>query len=201
MYAINEILVMNSIKKIFLIFLLFQFNIKLLSQDLKKIDGFAITLKTGPSISFNDPNEVNLPIDVMGLEVNILNNNFIYSVDYLGHDKTGILLGFNLPSQNQLGIMMGKYKGEKKIRIQYQAGINMFWGQFYNPDGTQPVLMSLGGPSKSFSTVGAVSKVGFKYFPLENLSIGIDFQINLNSVKSLYMPMFSIEIGKLRNAI
>lgn len=201
MYAINEILVMNSIKKIFLIFLLFQFNIKLLSQDLKKIDGFAINLKTGPSISLNDPNEVNLPIDVMGLEVNILNNNFIYSVDYLGHDKTGILLGFNLPSQNQLGIMMGKYKGEKKIRIQYQAGINMFWGQFYNPDGTQPVLMSLGGPSKSFSTVGAVSKVGFKYFPLENLSIGIDFQINLNSVKSLYMPMFSIEIGKLRNAI
>lgn len=192
---------MNIIKNLLLIFFLLQFNDKLLSQDLKEIDGFAINLKIGPSISFNDPNEMNLPIDVMGLEVNILNNNFIYSVDYLGHDKTGILLGFNLPSQNQLGIMMGKYKGEKKFRIQYQAGINMFWGQFYNPDGTQPVFMSLGGPSKSFSTVGAVSKVGFKYFPLENLSIGIDFQVNLNSVKSLYMPMFSIEIGKLRNAI
>ena len=192
---------MNINKKLLLIFILLQFNDKLLGQDLKKTDGFAINLKIGPSISFNDPNEVNLPIDVMGLELNILNNNFIYSVEYLGHDKTGILLGFNLPSQNQLGIMIGKYKGEKKIRIQYQTGINMFWGQFYNPGGTQPVLMSLGGPSKFFSTVGAVSKVGFKYFRLKNLSFGIDFQINLNSVKSLYMPMFSIGIGELRNAI
>ena len=85
----------------------------MICQVLKEIDGFAINLKIGPSISFNDPNEGNLPIDVMGLEVNILDKNFIYSVDYIGHDKTGILLGFNLPSQNQLDIMMGKYKGEK----------------------------------------------------------------------------------------
>ncbi len=166
----------NIIKKIFLIFLLFQFNNKLLSQDLKKIDGFAINPKIGPSFSFNDAN------DVMGLEVNILKNNFIYSIDYLGHNKILILIGFNDPSQNQLGIMMGKYIGEKYFRIQYQAGINLFWGRFSNPGDAQPWI-GFGGPSTSFFTVGAVSKVGFKYIPLKKISIGIDLQMNLNFKK------------------
>ena len=186
---------MNIIKKIFLIFLLFQFNNKLLSQDLKKIDGFAINPKIGPTFSVDGGNA----LPSMGVEFNILKNKFIYSIDYIGHDILAALI-LNDPSQNQLDIMMGKYKGEKYFRIQYQAGINIFWGKFSNPGSSNPWI---GGSSSSssFFTVGAVSKVGLKYIPLKNLSVGIDFQINLNSVKTLYMPMFSIEIGKLRNAI
>ena len=184
---------MNIIKKIFLIFILFQFNNQLLSQDVQKIDGFAINPKIGPSFTVNGGND----LPSIGLEFNILKNEFIYSLDYIGHDILAAII-FNDPSQNQLGIMMGKYKGEKYFRIQYQAGINMFWGEFSNPGSSNPWI---GGSSSrsSFFTVGAVSKVGFKYIPLKNLSIGIDFQINLNSVKTLYMPMFSLEIGKLKN--
>ena len=164
-------------------------------QDLKEFNGFAINPKIGPSFTVNGGND----LPSIGPEFNILKNKFIYSLDYIGHDILAALI-FNGPSQNQLGIMMGKYKGEKYFRIQYQAGINMFWGEFSNPGSSNPWI---GGSSSSssFFTVGAVSKVGFKYIPLKYLSIGIDFQINLNSVKTLYMPMFSIEIGKLRNAI
>ena len=136
---------------------------------------------------------------VIGLGINVLKNKFLYSLDYLGHDKLGALI-LNHPSQNQLGLLMGKYHGERYFRFQYQAGLNIFWGEFPNPGSSNPWIGG-GSSGSSFFTVGAVSKVGFKYIPLKNLSVGIDFQINLNTVKTLYMPMFSIEIGKLRNAI
>ena len=174
-------------KNIILIFLLFQFNNKLLSQDLKKIDGFAINPKIGPAFTKHGGNE----LPSAGIEINILKNKFIYSLGYIAH---------NFLDQNQIGIMMGKYKGEKYFRIQYKAGINIFWGKFSKPGSSNPWI-GVSSSSSSFFTLGAVSKVGLKYIPLKNLSIGIDFQVNLNSVKTLYMPMFSIEIGKLRNAI
>ena len=185
---------MNSIKKIFLIFLLLQFNNKLFSQDLKKIDGFTTNTKIGPLFSADGGND----LPSMGVEFNILKNKFIYSLDYIGHDILAALI-FNDPSQNQLDIMMGKYKGEKYFRVHYQAGINIFWGKFSNPGSSNPWI-GVSSSSSSFFTAGIVSKVGFKYIPLKNLSVGIDFQINLNSVKTLYMPMFCVEIGKVRNA-
>ena len=174
-------------KNIILIFLLFQFNNKLLSQDLKKIDGFTINPKIGPAFTKHGGNE----LPSTGIEINILKNKLIYSLDYIAH---------NFLDQNQIGIMMGKYKGEKYFRIQYKAGINIFWGKFSKPGSSNPWI-GVSSSGSSFFTLGTVSKVGLKYIPLKNLSIGIDFQVNLNSVKTLYMPMFSIEIGELRNAI
>ena len=179
---------MNIIKKIFLIFLLFQFNNKLLSQDLKKIDGFAINPKIGPAFTMLGGN--NLPS--AGLEFNILKNKFIYSLDYIAH---------NFLNQNQIAIMMGKYKGDKYFRIQYQAGINMFWGKYSTTGTTQPWINTSVGNSSSFYTLGAITKVGLKFIPLKNLSIGTDLLINLNLKETMFMPMLSIEIGKLRNAI
>ena len=189
---------MNFIKKLVLVFLLLQFQNQLFGQDVQKIDGFGINPKIGPSFSLNDGD---LDIAVMGLEVNILKNKFIYSIDYLGHNKIGTLIGFNDPSQNQLSIMMGKYKGEGNFRIQYQAGINVFWGQFRSSGGTQPWIGIGGGSRSSFSTIGAVSKIGFKCISSKNVSIGIDLQTNLNVEKILIMPLFSIEIGNLRNTM
>ena len=187
---------MNFIKKLVLVVLLLQFNNQLFSQDVQKIDGFGINPKIGPSFSLNYGGG-----SVMGLEVNILKNKFIYSMDYLGHNKFGTLIGFNDPSQNQLSIMLGKYKGEKQFRIQYQAGINVFWGQFSSSSGTQPWIGIGGGSRTPFSTIGVASKIGFKGISSKNVSIGIDLQMNLNAEKILIMPLFSIEIGNLRNTI
>jgi len=184
---------MSILKNIILILLLFQFNNKLLSQVVKEIDGFAFNPKIGPSFDADNGNEQ----PVIGLEVNVLKNNFIYSLGYLGHNKLGALI-LNGPSQNQFGIILGKYIGEKHFRVQYQAGINLFWGSYSNSSGSSPWING-SNSSSPFFTVGAESKIGFKYIPLKNLSIGIDFQVNLNYVKTLYMPMFSLEIGKLKN--
>tara|TARA_B100001939_G_scaffold199741_1_gene171692 strand:+ start:874 stop:1419 length:546 start_codon:yes stop_codon:yes gene_type:complete len=177
---------MNFIKKLVLVVLLLQFNNQLFSQDVQKIDGFGINPKIGPSFSLNYGGG-----SVMGLEVNILKNKFIYSIDYLGHNKFGTLIGFNDPSQNQLSIMMGKYKGEKQFRIQYQAGINVFWGQFSSSSGTQPWIGIGGGSRTSFSTIGVASKIGFKGISSKNVSIGIDLQMNLNAEKTLIMPLIN----------
>ena len=137
-------------KNIILIFLLLQFNNKLLSQDLKKIDGFAINPKIGPA--FTELGGNNLPS--AGIEINILKNKFMYSLDYIAH---------NFLDQNQIGIMMGKYKGEKYFRIQYQAGINMFWGEFSNPGSSNPWIGG-GSSGSSFFTVGAVTKLDLNIF-------------------------------------
>ena len=178
---------MKIIKNIFLILILLQFNNKLLSQELKEFNGFAINPKIGPAFTKLGGND----LPSVGMEINILKNNFIYSLDYIGH---------NFLDQNQLGIMIGKYKGEKYFRIQYQAGINMFWGEYSTPGQTQPWVGGSGSTS-SFFTAGAVSKVGLKFIPLKNLSIGVDLQVNINLEKTMFMPMLSIEIGKLRNPI
>ncbi|MAR68054.1 MAG: hypothetical protein CL833_12475 [Crocinitomicaceae bacterium] len=180
---------MNFIKKLVLVVLLLQFNNQLFSQDVQKIDGFGINPKIGPSFSLTDGGDY--WGSVMGLEVNILKNKFIYSIDYLGHNKFGTLIGFNDPSQNQLSIMMGKYKGEKQFRIQYQAGINVFWGQFSSSSGTQPWIGIGGGSRTSFSTIGVASKIGFKGISSKNVSIGIDLQMNLNAEKTLIMPLIN----------
>lgn len=185
----------NIIKYSFIITLLFQFNNDLLCQDVKKIDGFAINPKIGPAFSVDGGND----IPSMGIEFNILKNKFIYSIDYIGHDILAALI-LNDASQNQLGIMMGKYRGDKYFRIQYQAGINILWGEYSSPGGAGPWI-GFGGPNTSFFAVGAVSKVGFKFIPSRNLSIGLDLLINLNFEKSMFIPMFSIEIGKLKNTI
>ncbi len=178
---------MKIVKNIFLILILFQFNNKLLSQEAKEFDGFAINPKFGPAFSVDGGND----LPSFGLEINLLKNKFIYSLEYIAHDFL---------DQNQLGIMMGKYKGDKYFRIQYQGGINLFWGEYYTPGETQPWIGGSGSTS-SFFTAGVVSKVGLKFIPLKNLSIGVDLQVNINFEKTLFLPMFSIEIGKLRNPI
>ena len=195
---------MTRIKYLLLFLLLLQFNSKLLSQDVddlnedfsSNIDGFAFNPKIGPAFAEYDLNSM----PSIGIEFNIRKNNFIYSIDYIGHNLIALI--FNEPCQNQLGIMMGKYLGERYFRIQYQAGINMFWGEYASPvESSAPFLTFGGGPRTSFSTVGAASKVGLKFVPSRKVSIGIDLLLNLNFENSMFMPMLSIEFGELRNAI
>jgi len=103
---------------------------------------------------------------------------------------------------NQIGIMIGSYVGEKLFRLQYQGGIATFWGM------RRTEIIGKGGlfsgdvyKGKDFFTAGLVFKLGFKEIPLKQLSFGLDFQANINSENPLYMAMFSVEIGNLRNEI
>lgn len=50
---------------------------------------------------------------------------------------------------------------------------------------------------EDISSFGVPLKAGFKLLASNFLSVGVDFQNHLNPKKSIYMTMFSIEIGKL----
>jgi hypothetical protein len=86
--------------------------------------------------------------------------------------------------------MAGKYYGDKLFRAQLQGGI--------------AAIREI-GPSEpsdpNFFTAGLVLKTGLKFIPLHFLSLGLDLQSNLNFKKPLFMPLLSIEIGRLRAKI
>ena len=53
----------------------------------------------------------------------------------------------------------------------------------------------------NFFTIGVPMKLGFKVIPSRFISIGIDFQANINLEKPTSMALISLEIGKLRDKI
>jgi hypothetical protein len=87
--------------------------------------------------------------------------------------------------------MAGKYYGDRLFRIELQGGIAPIW-QIGLHEGSEP---------EKFTTVGFVLKTGFKFIPLPFFSIGIDLQSNLNPKKALFMPLISLEFGRLRDKI
>ena len=52
--------------------------------------------------------------------------------------------------------------------------------------------------SEEIYTFGVPLKLGLKILVTNSLSLGIDLQAHLNSKQSIWMSMFSIEIGKVR---
>jgi hypothetical protein len=161
---------------------LFFFITPVFSQNAKP--GFAVNPKTG---IFLWPNHENG--GVFGVEANYLHKGWIFSVDFFQFQEIN-LLSSDEDMFRQVGIMAGKYYGDRLFRIQLQGGFAPTW-QIGAPDESDP----------HFSTVGLVLKTGFKFIPLHFFSIGIDLQGNLNSKKPLFMPLVSIEFGLLRDKI
>jgi hypothetical protein len=136
-----------------------------------------------------------------GVETNIAVKRLLYSVDYYRFQEVQIVFP-NSPSEycNQIGFMIGKYFGEKNFRIQWQGGIAPIWG-LKRTDILEHGSGWFSGniyKSERFFTAGLVLKIGLKINPTSFLGIGIDFQANINSQKTIYMPMISIELGKIR---
>lgn len=179
---------MNIARWTFLALLTLQFNSSLLSQAFEEFQGFAINPKLGPAFTTRGAND----LPSVGLEINLLKGHTSYALEYISH---------NFLDQNQLGVMLGKYKGDNYFRIHYQAGINLFWGEYATSGTTQPWIGTGGEPRSSFTTVGVISKVGLKFIPLAHLSIGVDLMLNVNPETTLLLPMVSIEVGTLRRAV
>ena len=175
-------------KRICLALLTLQFSSSLLSQAFEEFQGFAINPKLGPAFTTRGAND----LPSVGLEFNLLKGHTSYALEYISH---------NFLDQNQLGVMLGKYKGDNYFRIHYQAGINLFWGEYATSGTTQPWIGTGGEPRSSFTTIGVISKVGLKFIPLAHLSIGVDLMLNVNPETTLLLPMVSIEVGTLRRAV
>lgn len=173
--------------------------IRLSGQEEKfTIDGFSINPKLGIYNWVEDDAGF-----IGGVEFHVLKNKFLYSVDFYRYEELVIFSPTPAEYYNQFGAMMGKYVGEKLFRFQYQGGIAPIWGAKRTKlvkEGTG-ILATDYYDNENFFTVGLVTKLGFKIIPATFLSIGFDLQANINLENTTYMPMISIEIGKLRNKI
>lgn len=165
-----------------LVIVLFFFFIPVFSQG--QATGFSVNPKSGIYRAKLEAGAV------FGVETNYLRNGWMFSADFFQFHEIH-LFSSDEEIFRQVGIMAGKYYGDRLFRVQLQGGIAPIW--VTGPrDSSEP---------EKFSTVGLVLKTGFKFIPLHFLSIGLDLQSNLNPKKSLVMPLVSIEIGRLRDKI
>lgn len=139
-----------------------------------------------------------------GFEINTFSKSYIYSIGYYYREEYVFIFG-DKPSEeyNQVNLLFGKYIDTKKerFRFQYQGGIGLFWGTLRTDeyDKENSGLLTTAYFTKGIATIGFPIKIGGRYIPFKFLSIGIDLQANLNFQKSIFTPMFSLEIGKLRS--
>lgn len=156
-----------------------------------KMDGYSINPKLGAYNYMGD-----IPSGVTGVEINAFKNHIIYAVDYYHYEEFVLFVN---PSEkyNQIDFLIGKYIGDNLFRFQYQGGLGTFWG-FKRGD-------KIGNYSEHkkniFFTIGIPLKLGFKLIPARFISIGIDFQANINFEKPTSMGLISLEFGKLRDKI
>jgi hypothetical protein len=159
------------------------------------IDGYSINPKLGAS-NFNTEDNLSGLAGVAGVEINAFKNHIIYALDYY-HYEEFVLFVYPSEKYNQIDFLIGKYIGDRLFRFQYQGGLGTFWG-FKRGD-------KIGNYSDhkkdNFFTIGIPLKLGFKVIPARFISIGIDFQANINFEKPTNMALISLEFGKLRDKI
>lgn len=135
-----------------------------------------------------------------GVEVNYIHNSFLFSLDYIRMEEFDILGPEPKEGYSQIGLMVGKFTGNKYLRFQYQAGFASLWGlkrTDFKSSGSGFLDSDL-YYSKNFFTVGLVAKLGFKVMPFNFMSIGIDINANINKEQPSIIPMLSIEFGSIR---
>ncbi len=175
---------MKKFKALLLIFLFFLLSDSGFSQNPKP--EFSFNPKAGIYLSRN-----NLNGGAAGVEINYLIKGWIFSFDFFQFQELNLLSSRNQDIFRQIGLMAGKYYGDRMFRIQLEGGIASVW----------EIGLKDFPETENFSTIGLVLKTGFKFLPLHFLSIGLDLQSNFNREKSLYMPLLSIEIGNLRSKL
>ena len=181
-------------KKINLILLFIILNVPLIQSQI--IDKYSISGKGTMDILSDFYSE--------GFEINAFSKSYMYTIGYYYGEDYEFLGDTPTEKYNQLNLLFGKYIDTKneKFRFQYQGGIGMFWGTFRTDeyDEGNSGLLNNAYFTEEVSTVGFPLKIGGRYIPFKFLSIGIDLQANFNFQKSIFRPMLSIEIGKLRSS-
>ncbi len=179
-------------KKLFSIFVFIITNI--LTVQSQVIDKYSISEKGTINILSDFYSE--------GFEINIFSKSYLYTIGYYYGEDYEFLGDTPTEKYNQLNLLFGKYIDTKNkiFRFQYQTGIGMFWGTLRTDeyDEENSSILNNAYFTKEVLTVGFPIKIGGRYIPFKFLSIGIDFQTNLNFQKIISRPMLSLEIGKLR---
>lgn len=158
--------------------------------------GFSVNPKVGTYSHFNENQGF-----TAGIEFNRFNGNTIYSVDYFFAQEFTLFDPVPDDGFNQIGFMIGKYSGGEFLRIEYQGGLALFFGEIYSEaqSGTPGTPSYRYYEADKFFTVGLAAKLGLKIVPLKFVSGGIDVLANLNLKQPLIFTCLSLEIGRLKN--
>ncbi|MBL0100877.1 MAG: hypothetical protein IPP49_13270 [Saprospiraceae bacterium] len=160
-----------------------------------RFDRFAVNPKIGTYSTFKESGGI-----VGGMEINTTYEKWMFSLDYYYLDEFTIVF-YDKPLEyyNQIGFMAGSYLGEGFLRCQFQAGVAPIWG--LRRTALIKPSQFLGGDeydSEKFLTVRGGSEIRLKINPWENVGFGIDLQTNINSKNTFWMPLLSVEFGKIR---
>lgn len=118
------------------------------------------------------------------IEGGLLQNNTLIGMSYT---RTREFLGANLT--NSLDATIGKFQKENSsLFFHGQVGIGIIWGETWNMEK---------GETYPFSKACLPIKAGFKYIPPHFISLGVDFQVNINSQESIFMIMLTLGVWHL----
>lgn len=161
-----------------------------------KIEKYSFNPKIG--VSYNVATK---PWFTYGLAFNVIGKKNLYST-YYKHNAEMEMFGSKDPKEtlNDFGIMLGRYIGERYFRFEYQFGLSVFWG-VNRGEQTYSHGYVYQYESENYSTIGLPLKLGIKVVPFKFMSIGLDFQANINFESSIFMALLSLEFGLLRNEI
>jgi hypothetical protein len=154
-----------------------------------KIDGYLINPKIGYST------RADFVAHLYGIEAGILKNKFLFTAGYYYSIEAPPHFFEPLEYDNQIGLLFGRYAGERFLRFEYQAGLAAKWGM-ERTDYTSTGFMTGYWNTERYSKIGISLKLGFRVIPTNYLSLGLDLQTNLYPGKSLFMPMAGIAFGK-----
>jgi len=133
-----------------------------------------------------------------GVELNVFNNESLFSADYYRFEEFTLFKSLD-EYFNQIGLMVGKYNEQGNFRFQYQAGLGLMWGLKRSESIAATSLFNTEFESENFTTIGFIPKLSIQIIPFSFLSLGIDFQANINKENSVFMPLINVGIGKFRN--
>ena len=133
---------------------------------------------------------------VAGLESTYYINEFMMTADFTHYSEWALFTG---PAEkvNQLSLLFGRQVGTDKFQIQGQGGYGLIWGVNRTDEILEHQFIGNVYATENFFTTGLALRLGFKYRPVENLSVGIDIKSNINEVETTFFPVISVDFLRL----
>lgn len=137
-----------------------------------------------------------------GLGFSLLYKNFVFELEFRKYWFLHDACTSPDEKKTYLGYSFGRFFDSKKMRFISQIGIASM-------DGTKRYSQISGGGglfcneviqyrAEDYHVPNYTGKLGTKYMPTSHFSIGIDLEVNFNSIENLILPMLCFQYGRIR---
>ena len=136
-----------------------------------------------------------------GIEINFHRENYFFGADISKFEE---LTFFVSPSNKytQINIFrIGKRFGEEYFWFQPQCGFGIFSGVVRKSGSlsrNNACFLCADYQTTTISSFAIVPKAGIRFSPAKFLSIGADFEVNMNFHQPMLMGFLTLEIGNVR---